>query len=326
VVKKTTCEELKQKVKKLEGEILKLKQKKEELQYSQEKYSALFDLKLNCIYIHDMAGNFIDVNDASLNLLGYNREEIPSINIASLIEENQLLKAFETLEEIKQTGSQKYFSEYKLKRKDGKLIWVETDGSLIFRNKEPYAVLAVARDITDRKRSDEALRESEERFREMAELMPETIFEADLKGNLIFVNRKAYDHFGYTSEDFEKGLNAFEMIAPEDRDRALVNVGRILNGENIGISEYNAVREDGSKFPILIRSAAIVRDGKTLGLRGFIIDLTERNQSEEERQKLEVQFQQAQRLETIGTLAGGIAHDFNNLLMAIQGNTSLIIL
>jgi PAS domain S-box-containing protein len=325
VVKKTTCEELKQKVKKLEGEILKLKQKKEELQYSQEKYSALFDLKLNCIYIHDMAGNFIDVNDASLNLLGYNREEIPSINIASLIEENQLLKAFETLEEIKQTGSQRYFSEYKLKRKDGKLVWVETDGSLIFRNKEPYAVLAVARDITDRKRSDEALRESEERFREMAELMPETIFEADLRGNLTFVNRKAYDHFGYTSEDFEKGLNAFEMIVPEDRDRAMVNVGRILNGENIGISEYNAVREDGSKFPILIRSAAIVRDGKTLGLRGFIIDLTERNQSEEERQKLEVQFQQAQRLETIGTLAGGIAHDFNNLLMAIQGNTSLIL-
>ena len=126
------------------------------------RYSALSDLKLNCIYIHDMAGNFIDANDAALSLLGYTREEIPSINIASLIEENQLLTAIKTLEEIKQTGSQRFFSEYTLKKKDGQHVWVETDGSFIFRNKEPYAVLAVARDITSRKRSDEALRESEE--------------------------------------------------------------------------------------------------------------------------------------------------------------------
>jgi PAS domain S-box-containing protein len=398
-----------------------------------------------------MVGNFIDANDAALNLLGYTREEIPSINIASLIEENQLLKAFETLEEIKQTGSQRYFSEYKLKRKGGKHVWVETDGSLIFRNKEPYAVLAVARDITNRKRSDEALRESEEyyrvlvedmpalicrflpdgtlsfvnssycryfdktredligenffqfipeqerekvrthfealslanpvtsyehqvfaptgevrwqrwtdhalfdedgklyqyqsvgiditgskkiegalreseeRFREMAELMPETIFEADLVGKLTFVNRKAYDNFGYSQEDFDRGLNTFDMIVPEDRERAIENVGRILNGENIGLSEYTALRKDGSSFPILIHSAAIVRENKTFGLRGFIIDHSERKQSEEERQKLELQFHQAQRLETIGTLSGGIAHDFNNLLMAIQGNTSLML-
>jgi PAS domain S-box-containing protein len=325
VVKKASCEELEQKVKKLEEEILELKRKKEELQDSHEKYKALSDLKLNCIYIHDLAGNFIDANDAALNLLGYNREEIPSINIASLIEENQLLKAIDTLEEIKKTGSQKFFSEYKLKRKDGKHVWVETDGSLIFRNKEPYAVLAVARDITNRKRSGEALQESEERFREMAELMPETIFETDLNGNLTFVNRKAYDLFGYTPDDLKKGLNAFEMIVPEDRDRAMENVGRKFKGENIGLSEYSALRKDGSSFPILIHSAAIVRKNKTYGLRGFIIDHSERKQSEEERQKLELQFHQAQRLEIIGTLAGGIAHDFNNLLMAIQGNTSLML-
>ncbi len=451
MAKKTTSQELEQKVEKLEKEILELKREKEELQDSHEKYSALSDLKLNCIYIHDMAGNFIDANDAALSLLGYTREEIPSINIASLIEENQLLTAIETLEEIKQTGSQRFFSEYKLKKKDGQHVWVETDGSLIYRNKKPYAVLAVARDITNRKRSDEALRESEEyyrvlvedmpalicrflpdgtlsfvnsaychyfdknredlmgenffqfipeperekvrtlfesltlenpvisyehqvfaatgevrwqrwtdhavfdehgklyqfqsvgiditaskkienalreseeRFREMAELMPETIFEADLEGKLTFVNRKAYDLFGYTPDDFKKGLNTFEMIAPQDRERAIENVGRILNGANIGLSEYTAIRKDGSSFPILIHSAAILRENKTCGLRGFIIDHSERKQSEEERQKLELQFHQAQRLETIGTLAGGIAHDFNNLLMAIQGNTSLML-
>ncbi len=450
-MKKPTYAELEQKVKNLEQECFDLKHKVEDLRDSHQKYKALFDLKLNCIYIHDFEGKFIDANDASLNLLGYKKEEMPSIIFASLIGENQLNQALETLEEIKQTGAQRFFSEYRLKKKDGNHVWVETDGSLIYRNKKPYAVLAVARDITDRKKAAEALRESEEsyrilvedmpalicrfrpdgtlsfvnksycqyfgktrnelvnenffqfipeedrdkvrthfeslrqekpaisyehkvlmpngevrwqrwtdralfdekgklyqyqsvgmditeskaaeyalreseeRFRKLAELMPETIYEMDLKGTITFVNRKAFEHFGYTQEDLDSGLNAFDMIAPEDRDRSIENIRQILKGESIGLNEYMAVRKDGSTFPIMIHSAPIIREEELIGVRGFIIDLTDRKKAEEERIKLEAQFQQAQRLETIGTLAGGIAHDFNNLLMTIQGNTSLML-
>jgi PAS domain S-box-containing protein len=450
-VKKPTYGELEQKIKNLEQEGFDLKREEEKLRDSHDKYKALFDLKLNCIYIHDFEGKFLDANDASLNLLGYAKEEIASINFASLIEEDQLRQAFETLEEIKQTGSQRHFSEYKLKKKNGGHVWVETDGSLICRHKHPYAVLAVARDITDRKKAEEglreseesyrilvedmpalicrfapdgtlsfvnksycqyfdktrdelvnenffqfipkeerdkvkthfvsltqekpaisyehqvlmpngkvrwqrwtdralfdedgklyqyqsvgmditesktaeyALRESEERFRKLAELMPETIYEMDLKGTLTFVNRKAFEHFGYTQEDLDGGLNAFEMVAPEDRDRAIDNIRRILKGESIGLNEYMAIRKDGSTFPIMIHSAPMIRQEELIGVRGFIIDLTDLKKAEEERIKLEAQFQQAQRLETIGTLAGGIAHDFNNLLMTIQGNTSLML-
>ena len=450
-MKKPTYEELEQKIKNLEQECFDLKRKGEKYRDSHEKYKALFDLKLNCIYIHDFEGKFLDANDASLNLLGYAKEEIPSLNFASLIEEDQFSQAFETLEEIKRTGSQRHFSEYKLQKKNGDHVWVETDGSLIYRDKYPYAVLAVARNTTDRRKAAEALRESEEsyrilvedmpalicrftpdgtlsfvnksycqyfdrtreelvnenffqfipeedcekvtthfesltqekpaisyehqvvmpngevrwqrwtdralfdengklfqyqsvgmditesktaeyalreseeRFRKLAELMPETIFEMDLKGNLTFVNRKAFEHFGYTPEDYDSGLNAFDMVAPEDRDRAIENTRRIMKGESIGLNEYTAIRKDRSTFPIMIHSAPIMRQEKLIGLRGFIIDLTNRKKAEEERIKLEAQFQQAQRLETIGTLAGGIAHDFNNLLMTIQGNTSLML-
>ena len=450
-MKKPTYEELEQKINNLEQKCFDLQRKVQKLGDSHEKYRALFDLKLNCIYIHDFEGKFQDANDASLNLLGYAKEEIPSLNFASLIEENQFHQAFDTLEEIRRTGSQRHFSEYKLKKKNGEHVWVETDGSLIYRDKNPYAVLAVARDITDRKQAEDglreseesyrilvedmpalicrfkpdgtlsfvnksycqyfdktreelenenffqfipeedrekvkthfesltqqkpaisyehqvlmpdgklrwqrwtdralfdedaklyqyqsvgmditesktdeyALRESEERFRKLAELMPETIFEMDLKGTLTFVNRKAFEHFGYTQENYDSGLNAFDMVAPEDRDRAIENTRRIMKGESIGLNEYTAIRKDGSTFPIMIHSAPIMRHEKLIGMRGFIIDLTERKKAEEERIKLEAQFQQAQRLETIGTLAGGIAHDFNNLLMTIQGNTSLIL-
>jgi two-component system cell cycle sensor histidine kinase/response regulator CckA len=180
-------------------------------------------------------------------------------------------------------------------------------------------------EMKERKQAEVALRESEQRFRELAELMPETIFEMDLEGKLTFVNRNAYNYFGYTPADLKQGISSFDMIIPADRDLAKQNILRILNGERTGINEYTALRKNGTTFPVTIHSAPVFRQGKPVGLRGFIIDITDRKKAEEERQKLEVQFQQAQRFEALGTLAGGIAHDFNNLLMNIQGNTSLML-
>jgi PAS domain S-box-containing protein len=179
--------------------------------------------------------------------------------------------------------------------------------------------------MKERQRVEYALRESEERFREMAELMPQTVFETDVTGKLTFVNRNAFDNFGYSQTDFDRGVNSLEMVIPEDRERATENIAKIINGEDVGLNEYTALRKDGSTFPVMVHSATIVRDGETSGIRGFIIDITDRQNAEEERRRLETQFHQAQKLETIGTLAGGIAHDFNNLMTTILGNTSLIL-
>jgi PAS domain S-box-containing protein len=181
------------------------------------------------------------------------------------------------------------------------------------------------REMKERQRVEYALRESEERFREMAELMPQTVFETDVTGKLTFVNRNAFDNFGYSQTDFDRGVNSLEMVIPEDRERATENIAKIINGEDVGLNEYTALRKDGSTFPVMVHSATIVRDGETSGIRGFIIDITDRQNAEEERRRLETQFHQAQKLETIGTLAGGIAHDFNNLMTTILGNTSLIL-
>lgn len=171
----------------------------------------------------------------------------------------------------------------------------------------------------ERLRVEAALHESEARFRELAEHLPETIFEMDTSGKLTFVNQNAFAHFGYSQEDFDQGLNAFQMIVSEDRPKALANVRRVLSGENIGINEYTALRKDGSTFPAVMHSSARYRDGKPVGLQGFVIDVTETK-------KLEAQLRQAHKMEAIGTLAGGIAHDFNNLLQAIQGFTELLLL
>jgi PAS domain S-box-containing protein len=181
------------------------------------------------------------------------------------------------------------------------------------------ALRRLQREVAEHKQTEEALRESRERFKELAELLPETIFEMDIDGNLLFVNQGAYEQFGYSQEDYQRGLKAFDMLVPEERERAKRNAGRILSGDELGINEYRAQRKDGSTFEVILHSAVINRNGRPAGLRGFIIDISEKK-------KLEEQLQQASRMEAIGTLAGGIAHDFNNLLMCIQGNVSLLLL
>ena len=179
-------------------------------------------------------------------------------------------------------------------------------------------VKELEKEVDKRRQAEKALRKSEERFRELAELLPETIFEMNAEGPLAFANRKAFDQFGYSKNDLNEELSAFNMIAAEDQQRAIENAAKVMKGEKIGLSEYQALRKDGSTFPVILRSAPIIRDGKPTGLRGIIIDISEKK-------RLEAQLQQAQKMESIGTLAGGIAHGFNNLLMGIQGRTSLIL-
>ncbi|MCP4687460.1 MAG: response regulator [Desulfobacterales bacterium] len=182
---------------------------------------------------------------------------------------------------------------------------------------EVVGAIEIARDVTERMRSEEALRNSERRFRDLAEMLPETVFETDLNFKLTFVNQRAEELFGYSEEDLIRGLNGIELIAPGDRDRAKANMAARLKGEYAGTVEYEAVKKDGATFPALFRANAVTREGRLTGLRGIIVDITERKRAEEEKIRLEEQYHQARKMESIGRLAGGVSHDLNNLLSPI---------
>jgi PAS domain S-box-containing protein len=129
------------------------------LKESEERYDALFSRQLEAVYICDFDGNFIDANPAALDMLGYTKEEISLLDFESLLTPDQLPKAFKTLSEIFETGSHKELKEYELRHKDGHFINIETKGSLIYREGEPYAIQGTARDITERKRIEEEIKE-----------------------------------------------------------------------------------------------------------------------------------------------------------------------
>jgi two-component system cell cycle sensor histidine kinase/response regulator CckA len=312
----------------LEDEVSERRRAEEKLRKSEERFREMAEHISEAFWLYDWnKREVIYTSPAYENIWGRPVENLYACEAEwnESVHPDDLEYARASFEKIVHTGGGEK-REYRIVRPDGSVRWVSDSGFAIRdENGRVVRIAGIAEDITKRKRAEAALRESEERFRELAELMPETIFEVNLEGQLTFVNRNAYNYFGYTQADLKRGLSSFDMIIPADRDRARENVARILSGEQTGINEYTALRKDGNTFPVMIYSAPIFKEGKPVGLRGFAIDITDRKTAEEERRKLEVQFQQAQRFEALGTLAGGIAHDFNNLLMNIQGNTSLML-
>jgi len=131
------------------------------------------------------------------------------------------------------------------------------------------------------KRAEEALRESEKKYRDLADLLPQTVFELDGTGNFTFVNLKSIDVFAHSLEDSDKGWNALQMFVPEERDRVKESIKRVLSGEELSGAEYTALRKDGSTFPIVVYASPIIEENKVVGLTGIAIDITERKWAEE---------------------------------------------
>ncbi len=208
---------------------------------------------------------------------------------------------------------------------DGQVVHVESTGVPV-QYQGQIQLFGVLRDITDRKQAEENLRETEKKYRELADSLPQVIFEVDGDGNLIYLNRNAYALFGYRPDEVGPGFNVLDAFAPEDRERVARDIIRNAQGESVSRREYMARKKDGTTFPVGIHANRVWRGQAPIGVRGILIDLTPMRRAEEERQRLETQLQQAQKMEAIGALAGGIAHDFNNILSAIIGYTELAML
>ena len=142
-------------------------------------------------------------------------------------------------------------------------------------------VRELERKSVELKRAEQALTETESKYRELADLLPQTVFEIDEKGNFTFANRYGFESSGYSQEDIDRGLNALQLFIPEDRERVARNIRKTLSGERSQGHEYTALRKDGSTFPVLIYSSPIIRDNKPVGLRGIVIDMTERRRAQE---------------------------------------------
>ncbi len=177
-----------------------------------------------------------------------------------------------------------------------------TNEELIEKNEEYIALNEEYKSQNEElKEAKEQAEESEKKFRETSNLLPQIVYECDLKGNLKYVNNKAFELFGYSEEDFKNGINIMQTIIPEDVQRAKNNIHKFLFEEDPKDYEYTALRKDGNTFPALIYSAPIYENNEPAGIRGIIIDITERKKTESEIEIKNKKLKLITEIEKIGT-------------------------
>jgi two-component system sensor histidine kinase/response regulator len=292
--KKPTYEQLKKRVNKLETKFHEVKRENAIISEMRDKYTALFERNLHCIYVHDFEGRFIDANDAALSLLGYKREEINTISISALMDEDQLPIALATIKEIMQSGSQRQLTEYKVRNKNGNCLWIETDGGLLYREGKPYAIQGVARDITQRKEAEKALTASEKNYRELVQYTNSVILRLNPEGKIMFINEFAKEFFGYTEKEII-GKNVIGTIVPKTessgRDLAAMIRDLGLHPELYINNENENMRKNGQRIWIAWTNKGI--QDETGNIREILCvgnDITARKEAEKALRESEEKF------------------------------------
>jgi two-component system, sensor histidine kinase and response regulator len=322
MAERPTYEELEQRVRELEKTELGHKQKEEALKESEERFQALFDRSLDCVYLNDFEGNFIDANPAAKKLLGYAEDEILSVNYASFLSPDQLPAAFAALEETKKYGFGSKLIELKLKCKDGHFVDIEAQTSVIYRNGVPYALLGIARDITARKQAEEALRQSEERYLTTLGSIEEGYFEMNLAGEFTFVSDWAAKSMGRSREAC-LGLTSREYMSPDSSKKAYKAFRQVYEtGEPVKKIDYEVILGDGS-HRFHEASASLMRDqhGQPIGFRGISRDVTARKQAENELKLAKLGAEAANRAKS--AFLANMSHEIRTPMNGIIGMTEL---
>ncbi len=302
------------------SDITERKEAEKALRQSEERYRTILEDMEEGYYEVDRAGTFTFVNNAMCRMLGYSQDELIGMNYKVYTRPEDVKAVFTAYNRVYRTGEPlKWFPMVSI-RKDGTRIFVE-DSVFPLRNEkgEVIGFRGISRDVTERKKVEEALRQSEEKYRTILEEMEDGYFETDLRGNVTFVNDAACRALGYAKEELV-GMNYKSFVAEED----IESVFQVFNEVyRTGIPNrsfsWEVVRKDGVRGFVESwispqRNAA----GEIVGFRGVGRDITERR-------KMQEQLMLADRLASVGQLAAGIAHEINNPLTSVVGFSDMLL-
>ncbi|MFC1574092.1 PAS domain S-box protein [Candidatus Latescibacterota bacterium] len=262
----------------LQEEISERKKTENALRESEERYRSLFESAPEFIHILDANGVIMQINADVILRSGYTQEDMIGSHITEFFTPASREIFDREFPFLINQGIN--FMEVKFVCKDGAFIDMDSACRVVHDDLDEIEYIVMfQRDITRRRLSEEALQENEEGFKELAELLPQPIFELDLKGNFTYTNRHGFESTGYTQKDFRKGISALQMFVPEDRERVKENMEKVLKGEKFKGHEYTILRKSGSTFAALIYSSAIIRDNEPVGIRGIVLDISEHKKS-----------------------------------------------
>ena len=322
-MKKTVSEGLRERVRELEEELAELRKDQEQRLEREEFYRFLTENASDLLFIQDMDLRITYVSPSVTPLFGYTVEEAKRLHMKDIMTPESLERAMESFHRTVPLASEHGdfdipLMEYEYIRKDGSTIWGELKVRFLFSAKgSPVSTLGILRNITKRKKAEEALRESETKFRTLFNLSPQAIALTEPKtGRVVDVNIMFCQKTFYTKEEIiGRSTTEIGFYLPEDRDRFISALK--ARGEVHGM-EMDFRAKNGAILNTLM-FAKEIRVADQAYILTVFYDMTEKK-------RLEAQLRQSQKMEAIGSLAGGVAHDFNNLLMGILGNVTLMLM
>ena len=293
------------------------KRAEEELRQSEKKYRQFIENALEGVWAIDDDAKTTFVNNRMAEMLGYTVEEMLGRHLFSFMDKRGVEIAAHNLERCRR-GTEGQV-EFEFLRKDGMRIYTRFSTSPIVEDAGYGGVLAFVEDITERKQAEEALKESERKYRDLADLLPQTAFELDRVGNLAFINLNSIDLFAHTLEDSDKGWSILKMFVPDDRNRVGVDIQRVLSGGKLDGIQYTAQRKDGSTFPVLLYASPILQKNKAVGVRGIVVDITERERAERKM----IEYEELNELKS--NLLSTVSHELRTPLAVIKGYSTMLL-
>jgi len=290
----------------------------EELARERELLRALMDNIPDHIYFKDRQSGFLRVNASVARMFGLSEPgQLVGKTDFDFFTQDHAQQAFDDEQEVVATGKPMIAKEERETWPDGRVTWVSTTKMpLRDANGTIVGTFGVSHDITERKRAEEAIRASEERYRELFENASDLVFTTDLKGGLTSLNQVAAKTIGYSREE-ATGMNLRQLV--DRRQWRLVDETRerLLAGDSAMSVELEVRTKDGRRVILEVKPGLIYKDGKPVAMQGIGRDITGREAAE-------MELRQAQKLESVGRLASGIAHEINTPIQFVGDNTRFL--
>jgi len=306
----------------LNKEIDERKRAEEALRESELKYRQVFETnKALKLMIDPEDGAIVEANEAACNFYGYSKREMMTMKITDI---NALPPEKTHLEMQKAINEERLYFRFAHRLASGEVRDVEVYSGPVNLGKKTI-LYSIIHDVTDRIDAENKIRENEARYRLLFNSGNDAIFvhqpDTDGKpGRFIEANEVACQMYGYTRDELLR-LTPLDLVISEGESYAFEKIRNVLSGKQ-SVFENTHKRKTGEEIPVEISPHLFDLDGRPTIL-SRVRDITEHKRSEKERQNLLARLQQAEKMESIGTLAGGIAHDFNNILAVILGNAEL---
>jgi two-component system, cell cycle sensor histidine kinase and response regulator CckA len=303
----------------VDRELVERQRAEENARASERNYRLLFQSNPHPMWVFDVETlGFLAVNEAAVLKYGYSADEFLALTIEDIRPDADIsrLRAIVAPGETADRADLSLPSQWRHRLKDGTIVDVEiTSHTHEFGGRAARVVLAL--DVSDRVRSEAALRESEVRYRELFENATDLIATTDLDGRITDANHAFIESLGYELDELV-GKQILELVPTEWHDElAVARQEKASEEQDATIYEHELVARDGHCIRVEVASRLIKADGVAIGVEAICRDVSERK-------LLEERLRQSQRLEAVGQLAGGVAHDFNNLLTVISGYTEAL--